>query len=140
MTGSFIGPIEAYLLALELKIGTCDSTGIIAQELHFSDVGTRKIDVLFFVAILMISRFRYRSFREIDLRNRRSYTYVLPMAAILVAVAFHPESVVLLLCTGYLLSGPVAYLWSLVTRGAPRKTADDPAAGNAEVVDGSALR
>ena len=35
------------------------------------------------VATLTISHVRYRSFKELDLRNRRSYLYVFPMAAAL---------------------------------------------------------
>jgi CDP-diacylglycerol--serine O-phosphatidyltransferase len=87
------------------------------------------------VAVLMISRVRYRSFREIDLRNRRSYVWALPIAAVMIAVAFHPKAMLLLLCTVYLLSGPVSYLASLVRN---RRTAQRSAA--AGVVDESALR
>ena len=32
-------------------------------------------------ALLMVSRLRYRSFREIDLRNPRSYLVIVPLAA-----------------------------------------------------------
>ena len=62
------------------------------------------------VAALMVSRVRYRSFRELDLRNRRSYIFVLPIAAILVAVVMRPKIVLPVLCIAYLLSGPVLYL------------------------------
>jgi CDP-diacylglycerol--serine O-phosphatidyltransferase len=34
------------------------------------------------VATLTISRIRYRSFKDIDLRNRRSYLFVFPLAVI----------------------------------------------------------
>jgi CDP-diacylglycerol--serine O-phosphatidyltransferase len=66
--------------------------------------------LVFGVAILMVSRMRYLSFRDFDLRNRRSYIWVLPIAAVLVAVSLHPKYVILALCTAYLVSSPVLYV------------------------------
>ncbi len=98
--------------------------------------------LVFVVAVLMISRIRYRSFREADLRSRRSYVYVLPMAAVLVAIALHPETMLLLLSGGYLLSGPVALLWALLRRrGSPTtRLAVEAGAPGVEVVDEPAIR
>ena len=90
------------------------------------------------IAGLMISRLRYRSFREIDLRNRRSYFYVLPVAAFLVSVVLYPKAVVLLFCSAYLLSAPTLYVWTLISR---RQTAETgPAAPTAEVADEPAFQ
>ena len=63
------------------------------------------------LALLMISRFRYRSFKELDLRNRRSYIYVLPVAAMIAAIAIAPRYAMLSISGAYLLSAPTAYLW-----------------------------
>jgi len=68
------------------------------------------------VALLMIGRFRYRSFKDLDLRNRRSYIYVLPVAAAMVAVVIHPRYSLLLLTGLYLISAPAGYLWGLLRR------------------------
>jgi len=68
------------------------------------------------VAFLMVSRLRYRSFKDFDLRNRRSYIAVLPIAAALVAVLTQPKWAILAMATGYLVSGPIAYLWGVVQR------------------------
>ena len=68
------------------------------------------------VAVLMVSRFRYRSFKDVDLRNRRSYLYVLLVAAAVVAVAYKPAGASVILAGGYVLSGPAAYLWGLFRR------------------------
>jgi len=67
------------------------------------------------VAFLMVSRFRYRSFREIDLRSRRSYRWVFPLAAVLVAVWAHPEIALLTLGACYLVSAPLAWLRERLT-------------------------
>lgn len=88
--------------------------------------------LVFGVAVLMVSRVRYRSFREVDLRNRRSYVYVLPMAAVLVAVALQPKVVLLLLCVTYLVSAPARYVAGLLRRGGNRSSrpvVEDRAAG-----------
>jgi CDP-diacylglycerol--serine O-phosphatidyltransferase len=73
--------------------------------------------LVFCVAVMMVGKLRYRSFRELDLRNRRSYVSALPMAAVLVAVALHPKAVLLALSASYLLSAPAVYVWTLVRRG-----------------------
>ncbi len=87
------------------------------------------------VAILMISRLRYRSFKDFDLRNRRSYTWVLLLAAIFVAIFTHPKGALLALSAVYLVSGPVAYAWGLVLRARGKGSTAAPV----EVVDGPPL-
>ena len=83
------------------------------------------------LALLMISRFRYRSFKELDLRNRRSYIYVLPVAAMIAAIAIVPRYALLSIAGGYLLSAPVAYLWGLLRR----LGSHDQVAGDTEVAN-----
>jgi CDP-diacylglycerol--serine O-phosphatidyltransferase len=83
------------------------------------------------VAVLMVSRLRYRSFKDFDLRNRRSYIVVLPIAAALVAVLTHPKGALLTLATAYLVSGPVAYLVGLVARARGRRSGRSGSAADA---------
>lgn len=89
--------------------------------------------VLLLVAGLMVSRLRYRSFKEIDLRSRRSYVWVLPVAAVLVLIAVHPEATLLTLAAAYLLSGPASWLAGVLGRRPARDalavetSADEPA-------------
>ncbi len=68
-------------------------------------------------ALLMVSRFRYRSFKELDLHNRRSYVWVLPIAVALVVVFSEPRYAFMTLAAFYLISGPVAQIAGLFTRG-----------------------
>jgi CDP-diacylglycerol--serine O-phosphatidyltransferase len=87
------------------------------------------------VALLMVSRLRYRSFKDFDLRNRRSHVAVLPIAVVLVAVLTHPKGAILTLAFVYLLSGPVAYIWGLVQRllgRGPDRRAEAAAAARAK--------
>jgi CDP-diacylglycerol--serine O-phosphatidyltransferase len=87
-------------------------------------IGTTAAAGVAAVAFLMVSRFRYRSFREIDLKSRRSYRWVLPLAAVLVAVAVHPETALLVLGACYLLSAPAMWLRERLTGRAHPGSAD----------------
>ena len=79
------------------------------------------------LALLMVSRFRYRSFKEIDLRDRRSYTYVLPLAAMMVAIVFFPRWALLTISGLYLGSAPALYVWGLLRRRGAPEVVDEPA-------------
>lgn len=59
------------------------------------------------LAILMVSKVRYRSFKEIDLRRRTRWVMVILVAMVYFVVASSPEFVALILSFTYLLSGLV---------------------------------
>lgn len=65
------------------------------------------------LAFLMVSTFRYRSFKGVDLRRRRSYMTVLGIAILFLLVAAHPEASLLAVTSLYTVSGPFA--WALGT-------------------------
>lgn len=89
-----------------------------------------------FVALLMVSRFRYRSFKDVDLGNRRSYLYVLLVAAAIVAIAYKPAGASVVLAGAYVVSGPVSYIWTLVRKPSGRTTPTSAArAREPEVAD-----
>jgi CDP-diacylglycerol--serine O-phosphatidyltransferase len=68
------------------------------------------------VALLMVSTFRYPSFKNLDLRARRSYRTVLVVALGILLLASHPAPGLLSLATLYCVWGPAAYLVSLARR------------------------
>jgi len=68
------------------------------------------------LSFLMVSTFRYRSFKSLDLRTRRSYINVLGIALLFLLVALHPEWVLLGAASLYSLSAPAAYVFSLARR------------------------
>jgi len=86
------------------------------------------------IPLLMVSRVRYRSFKDLDLRSRRSYIYILPLAAMLIAILVRPEIALPVFAASYLVSGPSTYLWGLMRRRG-RTVGDRP-----EVVDGPSVR
>jgi CDP-diacylglycerol--serine O-phosphatidyltransferase len=78
--------------------------------------GTLALVSVMALAFLMVSTLRYQSFKNVDLRRRRNYTNLLGIAIMLGVIALHPEAVMLAIASLYALSGPVAYVISLVTR------------------------
>jgi CDP-diacylglycerol--serine O-phosphatidyltransferase len=82
------------------------------------------------LAFLMVSTFRYRSFKGFDLRRRRSYLAVLGIALLFVFIAAHLEYSLLALATLYTLSAPGGYLLGLVWRR--RGTPAPPAVATGE--------
>jgi CDP-diacylglycerol---serine O-phosphatidyltransferase len=63
---------------------------------------------LLLIGVLMVSTFRYRSFKNVDLRKRWSYRAFVPIAALLLGLVFIPRIAVVALATVYTLSAPAA--------------------------------
>jgi CDP-diacylglycerol--serine O-phosphatidyltransferase len=63
---------------------------------------------LLLIGVLMVSTFRYNSFKKIDLRKRWSYRAFVPFAAILLVFLFIPRAALLVITLLYTLSGPAA--------------------------------
>jgi CDP-diacylglycerol--serine O-phosphatidyltransferase len=68
------------------------------------------------IAFLMVSTFRYHSFKKLDLRTRRSYITVVGIALLFIVAALEPRLVLLVVATLYWLSGPGFYLAGLLRR------------------------
>ena len=83
------------------------------------------------LAFLMVSTLRYRSFKGIDLRRRRSYLAVLGIALLFIFIAAHLEYSLLALASLYTLSAPSVYLFGLVFRRRRTPPAPAVAAGGA---------
>ncbi len=79
--------------------------------------------LLIVLSFLMVSTFRYWSFKRIDLKSRRSYVNVVGIVLLLVVFNMHPDWVLLVLATLFWLSGPLVYLYGLVFR---RRTGPPP--------------
>jgi CDP-diacylglycerol--serine O-phosphatidyltransferase len=85
------------------------------------------------LAFLMVSRFRYRSFKDLNLHSRQSYINILLIAAVLVGVFMDPQKTLLSAGLLYVLSGPALYLWGLPRRF--RKGTGREEASRGEVAD-----
>jgi CDP-diacylglycerol--serine O-phosphatidyltransferase len=73
---------------------------------------------LLLIGALMVSTFRYNSFKKFDLRRRWSYRAFVPFAAILLVFLFIPRALLLVITLLYTLSGPVG---AAVSRLRPRR-------------------
>ncbi|HEV8579262.1 MAG TPA: CDP-diacylglycerol--serine O-phosphatidyltransferase [Thermoanaerobaculia bacterium] len=63
---------------------------------------------LLLIGVLMVSTFRYKSFKKIDLRKRWSYRAFVPLAAVLLVFVFIPRATFLAIAILYTLSAPLA--------------------------------
>ena len=55
-------------------------------------------------ALLMVSTVRFRSFKTFDLQARRPFRVLIFFAALLIAIVTHPQSVLVVISYGYLVS------------------------------------
>ena len=74
---------------------------------------------------LMVSTFRYWSFKSLDFRQPHSYRMALPLAAMILLLAFYPEAFLPVMAIAYALSGPA--LWLLNRAGIGRPAPPAPA-------------
>lgn len=77
------------------------------------------------LACLMVSLFRYRSMKDLDVRERRPPFIVFVLAAVFVLVLINPKAVLLTVALVYAASGPAGWVWDRL-RG--RRTTEHPAA------------
>jgi CDP-diacylglycerol--serine O-phosphatidyltransferase len=82
-------------------------------------VGRGIVAAVLLTAGLMVSRFKYRSFKDIDLRRRQPHTVVVLLAMVIALIALDPENVLLGMTVAYAVSGPVE---RLVLRAGRRDT------------------
>lgn len=89
---------------------------VLPGPLNDRAAATGGLAVVVMLAFLMVSTFRYHSFKGIDLRARRSYASILGIAIGLVVLFLEPAGVLATLVTLYVLSGPASHLIGLVRR------------------------
>ena len=58
-------------------------------------------------ALLMVSRLRYRSFKDFDFRDRVPFVFAVVVALAFFAVAFKPAAMLFLVAVAYAASGPI---------------------------------
>jgi CDP-diacylglycerol--serine O-phosphatidyltransferase len=68
------------------------------------------------VGLLMVSRFRYYSFKSLPMGDRVPFLWIIIGVLILVPFFVDPPRVLFVVFTLYLLSGPVMTLWGRATR------------------------
>ncbi|EKD73507.1 MAG: CDP-diacylglycerol-serine O-phosphatidyltransferase [uncultured bacterium] len=69
--------------------------------------------ITFSVAGLMVSRIRYYSFKQVDLKGRVSFFVTVILVFVLAAVAINPPQMLFIIFLAYACSGPMMTLWQL---------------------------
>jgi CDP-diacylglycerol--serine O-phosphatidyltransferase len=62
------------------------------------------------LSLAMVSSLPYRSFKDLDLKNRVPFVSLLVLVFVFVLISFDPPRVLLLLSAGFLFSGPLVWL------------------------------
>lgn len=79
------------------------------------------------LSFLMVSKLRYYSFKDFDIKKRHPNLVILFLALLIVAVFTHPQAMLLLMASGYLASGLILKIGALVSpQKKPFATADAP--------------
>lgn len=99
---------------------------------HLGGSGTiRKVSVLvliYVLALLMVSSFRYYSFKDPELVKRQPFGFLVLAIFIIIVIVAEPAIMFFVLFFGYTLSGPIGYLLHLGRRS--RRSGDDSARPN----------
>lgn len=97
--------------------------GFIAATVHFfpepieSPVfRTYLVTATYVTALLMISTIRYPSLKQLNLGRGKSHLSILLLATLVASIYFYSEEALLVVAYGYLLSGPVLRVVSLIRR------------------------
>jgi len=69
------------------------------------------IVLVYVLSFLMVSSIHYISFKEFDLKKQKPFNVLVAIILILIVVAYKPKIMLFLILTGYILSGPVVYLY-----------------------------
>src|SRR5207253_10300849 len=78
------------------------------------------------LAFLMISRIKYRSFKDLNLKQPRSYRFVVLIALIIVGIALDPKHMLITLAAVYAVSGLIGNFLSRRRKPAPASAAERP--------------
>jgi CDP-diacylglycerol---serine O-phosphatidyltransferase len=115
------GPSDRrYFVGLPIPAAACTVAACVfnhPQRLEDEIVKGLSLVLVVTLALLMVSKARYRSFKELDLRARRPYVWILPVAMTLALIATHPQIFLLVASFAYVLSG-------VIPRGAQAQRAD----------------
>ncbi len=74
------------------------------------------LTVVLILSILMVSTFRYASFKDLGLRSKQPFLVIPLMAALIFSIYFFSRWMLLLLAIVYVVHGPVMKIWGLFNR------------------------
>lgn len=119
----FVGmPIPAAACILSASVYAHPEPPDRAIEPH---LGVPVLILVVLLSLLMVSKVKYRSFKDLDLRARRSPVFLLIPAAVLALVAIHPQGMMVVAGLAYLISGVIP--WKRIGRkdASPQPAGED---------------
>jgi len=108
------------------------------HDLHFNYPEVVMLILVFALGLLMVSTVRYRSFKDFDLRHRRSFFELVFLVSLLALAAIKPEITLCVIFGYYVCWGPIREALALIRKwaGAGEKKAirvtDTPSEGGNE--------
>ncbi|HUM01427.1 MAG TPA: CDP-diacylglycerol--serine O-phosphatidyltransferase [Thermoanaerobaculia bacterium] len=120
---------KRFFVGLPIPAAACTLSGLIwvFAEHPSEEVKAVFVGVTILLSFLMVSTFRYRSFKDVDLRSRRSAILVPIVGLVLAAGLWQPHWTFGALLVGYAVSAPLAKLVSLRPFARPRPAEEIPA-------------
>lgn len=101
-------------LPIPMAAGIVASSILAFQDLELEASGNVGLLVMTaLLAFVMVSNFRYRSFKDLDLKERMPFRYLLLGVGVLVIVALRPEVMLFVLFFGYAVLGAVFGVFKL---------------------------
>lgn len=82
-----------------------------AYQIHGHWVAPLLTGLTFLTSALMVSNLPYRSFKNIDFRDRMPFIALCVIVLLVVVIALEPAEFLCLIFTVYAVSGPVFYVW-----------------------------
>ncbi len=79
------------------------------------------IVIAILLGLLEVSTIRYRSFKDLDVRNKVPFMAILITVLIIVLISFDPPDILLILTFLYVISGPIGTVWALRKRRQAKK-------------------
>ncbi len=101
-------------LPIPMAAGIVASSVLAFQDLEWESLGSIVLLIMtVLLAFVMVSNFRYRSFKDLDLKERMPFRYLILGVAILVIVAIRPEVMLFVLFMGYATLGAIFGVFKL---------------------------
>ncbi len=95
-------------LPIPMAAGIVASSVLAFTDLEWDATGSRLILFMtILLAFVMVSTFRYRSFKDLDLKERMPFQYLILGVGVIVVVALHPEVMLFVLFMAYAVLGAV---------------------------------
>lgn len=115
---------KSYFLGLPIPAAanTIAAAYIAYHEIPFAHVNMVIAVTCFLLGLLMVSSVRYRSFKDFDLRHRRSFFQLVLVLIVVTSIVVRAEVSLALLLGGYVLWGPIRELITWIRHPSDRKT------------------